>query len=285
MQSDLWAAHDILFASNPRDATARANRDELLGLLARSIRALALTRREIGALPGDAGGGVLPAGLRAADGGWIEVLPASGRLHDFSSDDRRPARVFLKPSGPAPDRERWLAEVVGGAGPAADRLDAAALLIGLLLIADDGSVVPSPLLHEVQVRTFPRGADGRPRRGEIAVAELSRRAALLDRRPGGLVRAGERDPAYLPAAGNDYFFASERADRPGRPEPILATLRTRCESCHGQDLGVVFSLQRHAPADGRARAADPASDEHAGEVARRKSGRPDFRALRRASGD
>ena len=44
---------------------------------------------------------------------------------------------------------------------------------------------------------------------------------VVIRYSGGLRRVDERDPSYLPSAGNDYFFASAQGTRPLRDEAIL----------------------------------------------------------------
>jgi hypothetical protein len=83
----------------------------------------------------------------------VEYLPY--RLHDFSADHRRAARVFLKP---ATTSQKFLADVNATLAqrthPLTDSLDGAALVTEDLLIDSHGRVVPSPLTHEVQLRTF-----------------------------------------------------------------------------------------------------------------------------------
>src|SRR4051812_37947295 len=106
MQADLWAAHDVLVAYPPPDDAGRERKEQLLAALARLVRRLALSRREIEALP-DAGAG-LPPGLFAADGGWSEVEYLPDRIHDAAADLRRSARVFLRPASPPRDRQAWL---------------------------------------------------------------------------------------------------------------------------------------------------------------------------------
>jgi len=154
-----------------------------------------------------------------------------------------------------------------------------ALVVQLLLVDAEGVVVPSRLTYEVQVRTFPEVGAERPTESKLTVAELSRKALLLDRRAGGLIPLGDRDPSYLPSAGNDYFFASPHAGMPGRDETILAPLRKRCESCHGE---VIFTFSVHDPEPPvPVRALKPADNDRAREVARRKMLRADYRELKR----
>jgi hypothetical protein len=283
MQSDVWAAHDILFAARPRAEAQRVRKDELLGLLARMVKKLALSRNEIAALPDNYAAARFPVDLFAADGGWIEVEYLPHRFHDSSADDRRAARVFLKPSKRRDDRvlDGWLEGLRHRQPRAIVDLDAVALVIQLLLVDTDGIVVPSRLTYEMQVRTFLKGDDGRLSETKLTVAELSRKAFLLDPKAGGLHETGERDPAYLPAAGNDYFFASAHVGRAGRKEPILVPLRKRCESCHGERIETIFTFATIHDLDAPpVRRLDPVGNQHARDVRRRKMQREDFKALR-----
>lgn len=281
MQSDVWAAHDLLVATRPPDEVRRRRKEELLGLLARLVEKLSLTRREIEALPDNYADAQLPFDLFAADGGWIEVEFLPDRLHEFSADYRRATRVFLKPSSPPGDRDGWLNSLRGGGAQEVAKLDAVALATQLLLVDTDGHVAPTRLTYEVQVRRFHKGRDGRFSRTELAVAELSRKALLLDRRAGGLLRVGERDPAYLPSAGNDYFFASAQMGRLGQGEAILAPLRKRCQSCHGEDVRTVLTFSAQDPAPPLVRRLNTADNEHGRNVSRRKMQRADFDELKR----
>jgi hypothetical protein len=281
MQSDLWAAHDVLFAARPRDEVARGRKEELLGLLARSVGRLALSGREIASLSDNYADSHLPFELFDAAGDWIEVEYLPERLHDFAADFRRVTRVFLKPSSPPRDRAEWLDGLRGGGAHATGQFDAVALVVQLLLVDGAGTVLPTRLTYEVQVRAFPKGGGGRSSVTTLAVAELSRKAFLLDRRPGGLIRVEEHEPSYLPSAGNDYFFATEQSGRPACNEAVLVPLRKRCQSCHGEDVGTVFTFSVQDPAPPRVRPLNNADDEHARYVSRRKMERSDYKELRR----
>lgn len=104
MQSDVWAAYDLLYRRRSGFAVVdnqfREHADQLLILLARFIKKLALTRSEIEALPDNYAAASrhnnLPA-LFDPDSGWIEVQWHPDRSHDHSVDYRRAARVFIKP--------------------------------------------------------------------------------------------------------------------------------------------------------------------------------------------
>lgn len=281
IQSDLWAAHDILVATRPRDEPRRARREELLGLLARSVKKLALSKREIDVLPDNYAGAQLPFDVFATDGEWIEVEYHPDRLHDFSADFRRATRVFLKPSSLPRDRDEWLKGLRKGGSQGIGRFDAVALVVQLLLVDADGFVAPTKLTYEVQIRTFPRGDDGQGSGTKLAVAELSRRALLVDRQAGGLRRVDEREPSYLPSAGNDYFFASTQPVQPLGDEAVLVPLRRRCQSCHGEDVGTVFTFSVQATNPPPVRRLKTADNEHATYVSRRKMQRLDFEELKR----
>ena len=82
MQSDLWAAHDVLFSARPRDEVRLGRKEELLGLLARSIKRFALAKCELAALPDNYADSGLPFDLFAPDGDWIEVEYLPERHHD-----------------------------------------------------------------------------------------------------------------------------------------------------------------------------------------------------------
>jgi hypothetical protein len=132
----------------------------------------------------------------------------------------------------------------------------------------------------VQVRAALKRDGGRSPETKLTVAELSRKALLIDRKAGGLRLVGDRDPVYLPAAGNDYFFASHQVSRRGRIEPILAPMRKRCQSCHGERINTIFTFAVHLPDSPLVRRLDPAHNEHTRDVGRRKMRREDFQALR-----
>jgi hypothetical protein len=114
-------------------------------------------------------------------------------------------------------------------------LDAAALVTEGLLVDRGGRVVPSPITYDVQLRTFSKDVHGQFQLTTVVEYELSRKLLLADPTSGGLVAVTADDPAYLPASGNDFTFASptlEMGSSKAGP-PILGNLRRRCQSCHG----------------------------------------------------
>jgi hypothetical protein len=283
MQSDLWAAHDVVYAAarpfGPRsqpDAVVRQQRaDILLERLRAAIRALALSRAQIAALPDTLRDavrrGVVPDMLDEG-AGWSEIRWFPERVHERAVQDRRAARVFLRPTR-GQEIAALLPRLRQAHGGDLDAIDAAALVMQVLLVADDGSVVPSPLTYDVQIRQMNAGKEG----SRFVQFELSRRALLGNPRRGGLVRFDEQEPAYLAIAGNDLSFATRpRMDA----DAVVAPLAMRCAMCHGSDgrqlmtFSVTFDngtrrLERLNAAEGV----------HAREVAERKTQREDYRSL------
>src|SRR4029077_18272887 len=103
LQSDLWAAHDVLFATHTSDDVQRERNEELLDLLARLIKKLALSTREIQELPDNYSDSHPAFDLFAKQGGWIEDQYLPDRAHDHAADYRRFERIFLKPASPPAD--------------------------------------------------------------------------------------------------------------------------------------------------------------------------------------
>jgi hypothetical protein len=152
MQSDAWAAYDILFerrhfgTSNDRRFIERE--EELLLLLARFIRKLALTPQEIEFLPNNYSAAVtakyLPD-LFSAQSGWMEIQLLPNRLHDDASNFRRASRVFIKPRGTHHDKTNFLESLKGNRDIAA-KIDAVALAVEDLLIDSKGHQTKPQLL-------------------------------------------------------------------------------------------------------------------------------------------
>ena len=278
MQADLWATYDLLHATVrdraglTADAAGRRERTErLLSLLAHAIRALALSRSEISALPDTYEGArrahELPD-LFNPTSGWMEIRWFPMRMHEHAVDSRRAARVFLKPARRPEDEQAFLNRFETAHGGHAEPLEAAALLIQTLLISSDGSIVPSPITYEVQIRRFdPERSKVGPR---VVQYELSRQQLLQAPDSGGFTMLDEEAPVYLPIAGNDFSFATRPAQD---AEPLLVPLRQRCQSCHDTNFDrlITFAMttapDRPAPAVERL---DPSENRHAREVAERK---------------
>jgi hypothetical protein len=289
MQGDVWAAYDILSQVRryigPEGILLTERRDELLPLLARFIRKLALTPEEVKRLPNNyaAASGVhrLPD-LFGARSRWMEIkwLPG-GRMHDHSVHFRRAARVFIKPTSQPADRQAFLDEL---RTEMAMRLDAVALVIQSMLIDSNGTVAPSPITFEVQQRSFIKDRRGNLLTTEIGQYEISRRLFLSNPRSGGLVALNEKSGGYLPSAGNDYNFASNQfREHTGFAAPVYAALRTRCVSCHEKEAVkfITFTFHTRPGEQPPVEQLKPAENKHGNYISQRKMERDDFKALLR----
>ncbi len=286
MQGDVWAAFDILSERSrfggPQGESLAERRSELLPLLARFIRKLALRPEEIKGLPDNyaAASGVhrLPD-LFGTRSEWMEIRWIPTRLHDVSVHFRRTARVFIKAASQPANRQALLNELrEEGAG----RLDAVTLVIQSLLIDSNGAVAPSPITFEVQQRSFIKDGRGNWVKTELSQFEISRKLFLSNPRLGGLVALDDKAGSYLPSAGNDYSFASAQFDRTGSVAPVYAALRTRCVSCHGLDTKTIFTFAYHPPEpQPLVEQLNRADNKHGNYVAHRKMERDDFKALLR----
>jgi len=298
MQSDAWAAYDVLYrAQQDRDTTEfRARKDQLLRLLARLIRKIALSGDEIKLLPQN---GVV-AGRQhqlpkfyEPSSGWIEIEFLPQRLHDDAVNFRREARVFVKPIVNPVDKSQFVQSLrestVHGAQTfqPAENLEAVALVLENLLIDSQGEIVASPLIQDVQIRKFVRDANGKLARSELREYELSRRKLLTVPSSSGFIEFDENSSTFASVVGNDYGFATPfpLGAIPANP-PLVVKLRSRCASCHGTNQTFLMSLAAHEFFVGRmnpvphVRTLNVEQDEHASYVIARKMSRADFKSLR-----
>jgi hypothetical protein len=286
MQGDVWAAFDILSERSrfggPQGESLAERRSELLPLLARFIKKLALRPEEIKGLPDNyatARGVHRLPDLFGTRSGWMEIRRIPTRLHDVSVHFRRAARVFIKAASPTANRQAFLNEL---RDEGARRLDAVALVIQSLLIDSNGAVAPSPITFEVQRRSFIKDRRGNLVRTELSQFEISRKLFLSNPELGGLVALDGKAGSYLPSSGNDYSFASTQFRRAGFAAPVYAALRTRCVSCHGPDAMTIFTFAYHPPAPRPpVEHLNRADNKHGNYVAHRKMERDDFKALLR----
>jgi len=89
---------------------------------------------------------------------------------------------------------------------------------------------------------------------------------------------------YLPAAGNDYAFASPSLRRQAEQQPVLVPMRQRCAACHGAGIGALMTFSVALGPASQAPAVEhlqPAQNAHARSVAARKMALESFRALLR----
>jgi hypothetical protein len=284
MQSDLWSAFDIL------DVYPLGNRGEqrelLLGMLARLIKKIALSPAEIESLPNNfslsVGKSKLPDLFRPKSG-WIEIQWHTPRDHDTSSRFRRVSRVFLKPAHLTADPQAFLDSLRGpDQGNTASALDGVAIVTQLLLIDSQGRLTPSRITSEAQLRFFAKRPDGHFKATETRSYELSRCLALSHGGSGGFIVEGDGAPAYLPAAGNDFVFASRQFTHAGADPPLLVKSRTRCAACHGSDLTSLISFASHTEPTAttpHVTQLNPAFHEAADFVISQKTARQDWKDL------
>jgi hypothetical protein len=269
------AARSRADAGRPVVRVRHAARDD-----AASARALALSGEEIAQLPDTYSAAAtalhLP-NLLGDRGEWMEIRWFPQRSHELAAGNRRTARVFLRPADRPNDEVAFLSRFRERQGDNLAALESVALLIQLLLVATDGTVVPSPISFEVQFRGTAARAGG----AEIPQYELSRRQLLSAPATGGLVGLDANAPAYLPTAGNDFSFATPpRLDG----EPVLAPLGARCALCHGPAPGVGHLMTFAQTFPGRP--APPVvrlvatQNVHSRDVATRKMELEEFKTLR-----
>ncbi len=275
MQSDVWAAHDILYSlsrsNNLRDPII------LLNLLRQLIRKLALTGEEIRSLRSnyqDAVTGRRLPDLFSSRSGWLEIELLPHRLHEEATNYRRAARVFVKPLKQPANPEAFVEKLKHNQH--LEELEAVGLVVQNLLLDSSGRVVPSPLISDVQFR-FYKYDTKRTLSAEVKQYELSRRLLLTDPASGGLVEFGPDTPSYLTSSGNDYDFASSIDDAEA---PVVVPLRTRCSQCHNRSLTTLMTYSIHYfPPVPKTRVLKPADQEHTLYVARQKELREDFKSL------
>jgi len=288
MQADLWSVHDTLHALTVARGISRTHPDrverasELLPLVASTMRALALTRDEIARLPDTYGAAMktlkLP-NVTASASGWMEIKWFPTRDHDTAAQFRRATRVFVNPVRKPADQAAFLDGFREGHGDDRGALDSVALVTQLMLVARDGSVVPSPIAYEVQVR----GTAARTRNGDTPQYELSRQRLLSSPTTGGLVPFAAAEAAYMPMAGNDLSFATPpQLDG----DPVVAPLSVRCATCHGSaraGVGHMMTFSRHT-VPGQAlphvERLNSTANPHASSVAMKKMEQENYKALR-----
>lgn len=285
MQADLWSAYDGLagVATSLRPMVERSRAaapalDEVSGLIATLIGQIALTRAQIAALPDNYGRArqsmTLPDVFNGR-GEWIEYVFSPVRMHDEETQYRKASRIMVRPV----DRHAGTAAFLSALRHQFPLRSASgvALVEQLMLIDRTGHVVPSPLVQDVQLRTFIDPA-GPARSTVVSEFELSRRRILSDPASGGFVRFDDRAEAYLAVSGNDYGFASPA--RPLHSEATITTLHVRCNTCHGGDgfhfMSFAIVGEERLPPP---RALPQPNDERARMVAEKKESRDDFKRL------
>jgi hypothetical protein len=269
MQSDAWAAYDVLSMDVSDSALPDApiplfqkRQAELRPLLARFLKKLALTAGEIQSLPDNYALAASAQGLPDLFGRnseWLEVSWLTNRWHDGAAGNRRSARVFIKPLVPPKDKQAFLNtfwnEYHGRAEFYArpdysEHVAAVALVVQSLLLDSSGKAVPSPMTFSVETRMFLRDKGGKLTQGKFAEYELNRRLFLTKPSSGGLAVFTENSPAYVRGRNAfDFGFASTPEDPPNfEPQPaMLISMRSRCISCHGPEGQFIITFSFESP--------------------------------------
>jgi len=285
MQNDLWAAHDIFFVPFlPADEKAFGDRRRVVvDLLARLMRKIALTSEEIKALSDNYSVAMrqysLPD-LFHRESGWIEVQWFPDRQHDRDAGYRRVSRIFLKPSQPPRDVQKFLDARPGQ--NIAD-LNGVALVMQLLLVDAQGNVRATALTNDIRVLRYDRTSEGVFKKTAMQVWEVSRRLLVREPESGGLVEEEESSPAYAVENyhfANNYFETGVGQIRVG--PPVQVRLRTRCAACHRdsnltQVRTFAMALPPHPPG---VRQLNPVGYEEAEFDITQKKGQQDFQSLR-----
>lgn len=282
MQSDLWAAYDAVFRFRLRGAKpgeVSNGNEQLLTLLRQLIKKLGLTSEEIASLRSNYADAVKKKNLPdlfSPHSEWIEIEFLPQRMHDDSADFRRAARVFIKPRQPPPDRATFVERLKQNEHH--EEVEAVGLVVQNLLLNQEGQIVPSPLISDVQFRFFQNNNEQRPVAAEAIEFELSRHLLLTEPETGGFVESNEKSPAYLAAAGNDYTFMSRLIQ--GVDAAVLVPMRKRCAQCHGQSLTTMMTYSIHdIPPVPAVKVLNAAANERARYVAAQKAGREDYKSV------
>jgi hypothetical protein len=282
MQSDAWAAYDIVYRTGmTREDSAEGipeRKTKLLNLLGQFVRKLALSGEQIKSLNNNYFAGATANKLPhmfSPVSGWLEIELLPHRSHDEESSYRRAARVFVKPRTTPVDQTAFVEKLKHNQH--LEEVEAVGLVVQNLLIDTAGRVVPSPLFNDVQFRLFTNDPRGNAIVTEVRQYELSRRLLLTKPATGGLVEFKQTSPAYLTQAGNDYSFAGAIEDA---GVPIVVPLRTRCAQCHGHHLSILMTYSIHYfPPVPTVKIFDPSRQERTLYVAQRKEQREDFKSL------
>jgi hypothetical protein len=220
LQSDLWSAYDILYRflfPQDRDTSLDAHKRTISGLIAALIKKLALTPQEIQSLPD------IYAAARARDSlpdlfsrgsDWIELQWFPGRLHDEQAGNRRVSRIFVKPTHPQQDKQKFLNS-----------------------------------LRDLNGNSS-AGLAGAFQKTDVHIYELSRRLMLRDPATGGLDAEDENSPVYL-SNGGSYGFAEPvsppSASGTDPHSPIIVKLHSRCAFCHCANLTSLRTFEMIVP--------------------------------------
>jgi hypothetical protein len=288
MQSDLWAAYDILqepLFSEDRSAKLDHRQQVVLDLLGRMIAKIALTRSEIKALPGNYAAAMVKYSLPdlfSRNSGWIEIQWFPNRTHDAVARYRHYTRIFIKPAHAPQDKQKFLDSMRDPYLNASSTLDGVALAMQSILIDSQGKLTPTRLTTDVQFRLFKKSDQGVFTKTEVRVCELSRKLMLTEPDSGGLTSEDGSSPTYR---GGYWFAQPSYPDGPSGElgPPILVKLATRCSRCHGEAATRLITFSFTVPPHSKAptvRELDPAASEAADSALSNKNKSQVFRSLR-----
>lgn len=249
LQRDLWLVYSWLAGrsdgkSDSEAGTVRTAQDRLRGPLATSIGRLALTRKEIEALPNNYQAAVesdefsrrfdagkperpyLPADLFSADGPWVCVGRIDGvTAPEHMREDRSYGfnnsvfLVFLRhPKGRVAAAE-YLKEL-----PRFPDGTEVALVRRALLIDASQRVVPSPLVESVQLRVGGAGMEFR----------LSR-AQLFAGKRGGLRPLDSDELDFKTGFGGGHWDEFEEVSEVRPLSSALRPITKQCIGCHNRE--------------------------------------------------
>ena len=288
MQSDLWAAYDILLEPLfPEDRSIELdNRHQVvLDLLGKMVAKLALTRAEINSLPDNydaAGTKYSLPDLFSKNSAWIEIEWFPGRTHDAVANYRRFTRVFIKPAHPPQDKQKFLDSLRDPQQDMSAKLDGVALVMQSILVDSQGKLAPTRLTTDVQLRLFKKSDQGVFQGPEIRVCELSRKLMLTEPETGGLASEDQNFATYRGGYGfAPPTYRNGPSDQPA--PPIVVKLKTRCQQCHGENATSLMTFMIALPPHSKppkVRELDPAASEAAETALSRKNASYDFKLLR-----
>ena len=246
LQRDLWAVFDWLTFRASADF---APRGELEQRLVQAIQRLALSRRQIEALPNSYDAAVqsgsfpaefqmdspqtafLPSGIFMADGDWISLGREGGpiaitHLQELPFLGRSAFLVFVRvPGGRGPGLVYLNDLQKKTIPPFITRGSEVALVRRMSLIDDQGEIVASPLIESIQLRHFDQTG------AQIYFELKLDRDRLFGGETGGLrsIAPDEADFSLFQSQGDVFGFPD--AVRDVLHSPVLAG----CPGCHAGD--------------------------------------------------
>jgi hypothetical protein len=252
-QRDLWAVFDWSDSDDPRHGSMETRR-ALQIRLARLMQRVALTKAEMERLPDNFTESNLHADLFKPGGPWVPLIPRGGEpaaiAHTTGFGGRSAFFVFLRLPGGREETlaylkrlseypEPWVLQRIGNEprtapNPALPQFPSGtrvALLRRMMLVDQEGNVVPTHLTELLQVRVYTDMLTGGQENSEFRLS----REKLFAHQAGGLSAIGpdEKKFSVFMTQGNDAFEPPYPHPGLERNPPVLQT----CVSCH-RDSGI-----------------------------------------------